>query len=321
MPACPASPRGRLGARKVDSTAARRGCGGTRLSRHVLQPMRRAGARAGGLRARPRAGAPQCLHYLQPGDAYDASSGQLAEAEEDYDQLIRARPNDFEAYRNRSELRTQTRARNHVAELEKLLTRGISDARGEVEIRYALAKEYEDLGEYARSWIHLELAAKLHRRHQVYHVDRDVQTVRHWIIAAFPQTPRPTALAETDPPAMGQPVMGQPIFIVGLPRSGITPVERILGSHSSVESAGELNDFSQALLDVVLRSAHTRTIEREELIARSAKIDFPALGREYLERARPAAGPQDPLHRQDAAELPVLRPHPPLPYPAPGSCT
>jgi tetratricopeptide (TPR) repeat protein len=212
--------------------------------------------------------------------------GQLAEAEEDYDQVIRARPNDFEAYLNRSELRTQTRARNHVAELEKLLTRGISDARGEVEIRYALAKEYEDLGEYGRSWIHLELAAKLHRRHQVYHVDRDVQTV-DWIIAAFPQTP-PPATPATGQPAMGQPAMGQPIFIVGLPRSGITPVERILGSHSSIQSAGELNDFSQALLDVVLRSANTRSIEREELVARSAKIDFPALGREYLERARPA---------------------------------
>jgi len=88
---------------------------------------------------------------------------------------------------------------------------------------------------------------------------------------------------------MGQHAMGQPIFIVGLPRSGITPVERILSSHSSVQSAGELNDFSQALLDVVLRTANTRSIEREELVARSAKIDFPALGREYLERARPAA--------------------------------
>ena len=205
--------------------------------------------------------------------------GQLAEAEEDYDQVIRARPNDFEAYRNRSELRTQTRTRNHVAELEKLLTRGIAETRGEVEIRYALAKEYEDLGEYGRSWIHLELGAKLHRRHQVYHVDRDVQTV-DWIIAAFPQPQPPPPQPLTDPP--------QPIFIVGLPRSGITLVEQILGSHSSVQSAGELNDFSQALLDVVLRGANTRTIEREELVARSAKIDFPELGREYLERVRPA---------------------------------
>jgi len=209
--------------------------------------------------------------------------GQIAEAEEDYDQVIRARPNDFEAYRNRSELRTQTRARNHVAELERLLTRGVSDSRGEVEIRYALAKEYEDLGEYGRSWIHLDMGAKLHRRQLVYHVDRDMQTV-DWIIQAFPQQPP----APTTQPATGQPTMGQPIFIVGLPRSGITLVERILSSHSSVQSAGELNDFSQALLDIVLRGANTRTIEREELVARSARIDFAALGREYLERTRPA---------------------------------
>src|SRR5262249_15535699 len=74
------------------------------------------------------------------------SLGQLAEAEEDYDHVIKARPNDFEAYKNRSDLRTQTRDRNHVTELEKVLERGVSDWHGEVEIRYALAKEYEDLG-------------------------------------------------------------------------------------------------------------------------------------------------------------------------------
>ena len=89
-------------------------------------------------------------------------------------------------------------------------------------------------------------------------------------------------------PAMGQPAMGQPIFIVGLPRSGITQVERILGSHPGVHPAGELNEFSQALFDAVIRTANTTSLERRDLIARSAKVDFAALGREYLERTRPA---------------------------------
>jgi tetratricopeptide (TPR) repeat protein len=228
--------------------------------------------------------------------AVRGSLGHLAAAEEDYDHVIRQRPNDFEAWKNRSDLRTQTRDRNHVAELEKLLQGGISDWRGEVEIRYALAKEYEDLGEHARSWTHLETGAKLHRRKLVYHVERDVATI-DWIIEAFAASP-PAAVqgpasreSTLGQPIMGQPTMGQPIFIIGLPRSGITVVERILGSHSGVHPAGELNELSQALFDAVTRTANTKSLERQELVARSAKVDFAALGREYIERTRPPRKP------------------------------
>ena len=206
--------------------------------------------------------------------------GQLAGAEEDYDHVIAGRANDYEAYKNRSDLRTQTRERNHVAELEGILKRGISDWRGEVHIRYALAKELEDIGDSDRSWTYLEEGARLRRRHLKYDIDRDVETVS-WIIDAFPDGPSPT-----------QPGFDskEPIFIVGLPRSGTTLVERILGSHSTVYSAGELNDFSQALVDAVIAAAGSRSIQRQELVARSAGIDFEALGREYLRRTRPATG-------------------------------
>ena len=220
--------------------------------------------------------------------------GQLAAAEEDYDQVIKARPNDFEAYKNRTELRTQTRERNHVAELEKLLASGIRDWRGQVEIRYALAKEYEDLGEYSRSWACLEQGARLRRQHMQYDIERDVSTV-DWIINAFPTGPAAAAQepASAKKGPTTQPVPAgdsQPIFIVGLPRSGTTLVERILGSHSTVLAAGELNDFSQALVEAVVGSGGSRSMQRQELVARSAKIDFAALGRDYLQRTRALAG-------------------------------
>ncbi|HVW70187.1 MAG TPA: sulfotransferase [Steroidobacteraceae bacterium] len=205
--------------------------------------------------------------------------GQLAQAEEDYNQVIATRPGDYEAYKNRADLRKQTRERNHVAEMERLLAGGIKDWRGEVQLRHALAKEYEDLGEYARSWAHLEQGARLRRRHLQYDINRDVATV-DWIIDAFPRGP--------DASVAGCPSQ-EPIFIVGLPRSGTTLVERILGSHSDVYSAGELNDFACALVDAV-QSGAARPIPREELVARTAKIDFAALGRNYLERTRPATG-------------------------------
>ena len=103
------------------------------------------------------------LAPLDPRFAYNRASvrrflGDLAGAEADYDRVISLKRLDFEAYLNRSELRTQSAARNHVAELESLPPEARRDWRGEVQIRFALGKEYEDLGEYARAFEHVRAA-------------------------------------------------------------------------------------------------------------------------------------------------------------------
>jgi len=53
-----------------------------------------------------------------------------------------------EAWRARSELRRQTPARNHVAALEALLATAGIPPEGEIQLCYALGKEFEDLGRY-----------------------------------------------------------------------------------------------------------------------------------------------------------------------------
>lgn len=200
--------------------------------------------------------------------------GALAEAEADYDRVIALEPDDCEAWKNRSDLRTQTADRNHVAELEALLRRGTADWRAEVQLHFALAKEYEDLGSHEQSFRQLQQGARLRRAHLQYDVANDVATV-DWIREAFPQV-LPTA------PRAGEPA---PIFIVGLPRSGSTVVERILSSHSKVTSAGELSCFAQALVRAVQRRTSGAPLPRRELVARSATIDFRALGLAYLRHA------------------------------------
>jgi hypothetical protein len=116
-----------------------------------------------------------------------------------------------------------------------------------------------------------------------YDVAVDVATV-DWIIEAFPaalsEIVQQRGGASSDAPS------DAPIFIVGLPRSGTTLVDRILGSHSKVYSAGELDHFALCIVDAVRRRSGGATSPRRELIARSADLDFTALGRDYLERAR-----------------------------------
>jgi tetratricopeptide (TPR) repeat protein len=231
--------------------------------------------------------APDNAHFIFNRATVRRFLGRLAAAEADYDRVIALRPADFEAYKNRSDLRTQTADRNHVAELEGLAARGFADWRSEVQIRYTLAKEYEDLGDYRKSFDELRQGARKRRENLRYDVANDVSTV-DWIIEAFPggvhTHPEPEAAAREH--AAPQPAA--PIFIVGLPRSGTTLVDRILSSHSQVRSAGELNDFALSLVARVRSENGNEHLPRHELVARSAHVDFAALGREYLARARAA---------------------------------
>jgi tetratricopeptide (TPR) repeat protein len=202
--------------------------------------------------------------------------GDLEGAEQDFDHAIAVNPKDYEAYKNRSDLRTQSAARNHLAELETAAAGEIADWRGEVQVRYALAKEYEDLERYPESFEQLTRAAKKRREHMRYEVSADLATV-NWIIAAFPEGPKtPMASASAD----------APIFIIGLPRSGTTLVERILGSHSTLVSAGELDSFALSIVDAVRRKTGRAQLTRQDLVAYSAGLDFAALGNDYLRHAR-----------------------------------
>jgi hypothetical protein len=172
---------------------------------------------------------------------------------------------------------------NHIGELEELAAHSIPEWRGYVQVRYALAKEYEDIGNYAKSFQHLYQGAKKRREHMRYDVAADVATV-DWIIDAFPAAPNEAAQhLRDDAPS------DAPIFIVGLPRSGTTLVDRILGSHSTIFSAGELNHFALSIVDAVRCRRGAAQLPRRDLIAHSADLDFAALGRDYLERARYAA--------------------------------
>ena len=165
------------------------------------------------------------------------AQGLLEEAETLYDQVLRAVPQDYEAQRNRSELRRQTEARNHVPELRRLLARN-PPVDGAIRLGFALGKELEDLGRYDEAFAAYRQANQRKRQHIRYRVETDIEILR--------------ALADSTPPFSDDALddastQAAPIFVVGLPRTGTTLVERILASHPQVTSIGESLAFPQAM--------------------------------------------------------------------------
>lgn len=208
-------------------------------------------------------------------------SGDFAGAEKCFDRAIALRPGDYETYFARSGLRRQTDQNNHVAQLETLLQRKIADWRNEMFVCYALAKELEDLRDWDRSFHYLRRGADLKRAHMQYDVRTDVRKIEK-VRSAF----TPEVLASTD----GGFSSNEPIFVVGLPRAGSTLVERILSSHASVVSAGELQNFAIEMMRPIYARLQTTQVPIETMIEHSLNLDFAALGRAYRDSAQHVAG-------------------------------
>jgi hypothetical protein len=75
-----------------------------------------------------------------------------------------------------------------------------------------------------------------------------------------------------------------------MPRTGTTLVERILSSHSQVATAGESQNFG-VLLKRACGTTSSQVLDAATL-EKSLGVDLQALGRDYLERTRPADQPQ-----------------------------
>ena len=208
-----------------------------------------------------------------PQTAYNLATSELAlgrldEAEALFSRAIRLDPADHGAWLNRSLLRTQTPETHHVEQLRYLRSQMKPDDPGHVPLCYALAKELEDLGRSGEAFECLQEGSVRRRQQLRYDVREDEETMAE--IAAHFDRERLSQARSAEPSP-------RPVFVLGLPRSGTTLIERIISSHSRVESLGEHN-----LLAFALMTETGQATRKSELVAASARADFAAIGRRYL---------------------------------------
>jgi tetratricopeptide (TPR) repeat protein len=204
--------------------------------------------------------------------------GNFELAGHDYEAVLALSPTDADALKGLAELRPQTAERNCIAAMEAALQSAPPRSAQAPTLHFGLAKSYEDLGDYAASWRHLTAGNRLERARTAYDPGTDRAVIER-IIAGFPDVERVL------PDSTGE----HPIFIVGLPRTGTTLVERIIGRHSQVHSAGELNALSEAI-GITVKRVSPQSRGWLDYAAALGRLDGEPIAREYLARARARRG-------------------------------
>lgn len=211
-------------------------------------------------------------------------SGDVEHAGQVLDMCLRRWPGFGTAAVSLSSLRRQTPATQHLDILRQQLERfPANSANREVrfvraEFAAALFKELDDLGQHEAAWQALAHSNSLMHELNPYDGAGEV-AVTEALIDACRHFGK---ISSVGAQRFEGPI---PIFIVGMPRSGTTLLDRMLSSHSQVSSAGEINDALRQLhwvADVVPAGVPGML----EAIRRSRKIDFAELGARYLEQTQ-----------------------------------
>ncbi len=212
-----------------------------------------------------RGDVPQYLFNLA---ATERMTGALRDAEAHCDAAIALDRHYGLAHYLRSDLRIQTADRNHIDDMEALIAGGRLAPANEVMLRFALAKEYEDLERHDRAFDHVDAGCRIQHRLMPYDHAAEIAGIDH-VIATHARS-----WIKAAPPGH---VAAAPVFVTGLPRTGTTLVERIIASHPATGSVGETGAFASEMSRAM----------------KGASPDIAGVGRRYIEQVRAlGAGPE-----------------------------
>ncbi len=195
-----------------------------------------------------------------------------------YRQSISLSPGLGEAYWSLANLKTFRFDDSDIAAIRAQL--GQRDLRDEdrLHFHFAMGKALEDQGLFADSFTHYRLGNELRHGQMGYEARETTERVDR-TIAVFESrffSKRPNyGCQSTDP-----------IFVVGLPRSGSTLIEQVLSSHSQVEGTMELPDLVALANQLGGRKKRGDPNRYPELLTELDPSRFIELGEEYLRRIR-----------------------------------
>ncbi|MDV6331137.1 tetratricopeptide repeat-containing sulfotransferase family protein [Asticcacaulis sp. 201] len=204
-------------------------------------------------------------------------TGRLDQARDLYTHAVTVRPEATNGLRLLVDSRRQTPDHNDKALVLDTLGRLSPGSEDFATASFALGKVEEDLQQYDAAFAAFSAGAAIMRGRMPYTTEASrstFETTKRWF-----DRPQRTVLAS--------PMGPNPIFVLGMPRTGSTLIDRILSSHTQVRSMGELGCFKEAM-KVVTGYGGGDGFHEHFYSCRDRKIDLDALGRIYINAASPA---------------------------------
>ena len=202
------------------------------------------------------------------------SKGKLDDASFFYQQAMDQQPDYTQAHFTYSGIhRYKDKTDPHLNSMLELYQKAGLSTQSRVHLAFALAKANEDIGDFSQAFEYLKTGNDLRSEEFHYDIESDKVLIQNII-----QTFSKEAMSRLQINAESS---GRPIFIVGMPRSGTSLVEKIIASHSDVYGAGEL-DYMFALGTSQFRG-DSDTFEYQPLDSYAKRV-FEMVGKTYLQK-------------------------------------
>jgi len=201
------------------------------------------------------------------------SEGELAKSSDYYQQVISLNPAFTQAHFSYSSIhKYQSLADPHIAIMEKQLQTNNLHTDQKIQLSFALAKAHEDCKNFDRSFDFFDQGNRLRCQGFDYDIKSDKLFIES-IINSFDDKilPKVKSAKNNDK---------KPIFIVGMPRSGTSLVEKIISTHSEVYGAGELENFFRLATSSFLNEANNYLFKDINKVSSSI---FQELGESYIQ--------------------------------------
>lgn len=197
--------------------------------------------------------------------------GAADKAEADLRKCLKLEPGSGKAFWALSKLRTVALSEQELRTLDALSRQSTPGAQNEIFSCFALFNFHDRADRTQDAWAALARGCALKRSSIKYDRRQSRQMIESLVASPFWNRPLPA------PPEAAPGLT--PIFIVGMHRSGTTLLERMLGSHSLVQEAGELYDFPAQLRMAV--GKHFNGASDISVLENAERIDFPEVGKAY----------------------------------------
>jgi tetratricopeptide (TPR) repeat protein len=204
--------------------------------------------------------------------------GRTEEAVESYRRAADCRPTFGDAYWSLANLKTYRFTDEELMRLRALQAEPTIGTIDRFHLCFALGKALEDQAAFAESFRYYADGNALKRAESRYRPEI-IETNTHQQIEVcsgeFFARRNGWGAQNTDP-----------IFIVGLPRSGSTLIEQILASHSQVEGTQELANIQQIVSDIRGRDADLNDSRYPRMLLELTESDYRRLGDRYIAETR-----------------------------------